>query len=61
METKPMRIEYIEDDEGDWRELILNGETFAANHSIRSSEWIALIEEITGIEVIVTNIPCEDD
>ncbi len=45
-------IEYLETEDGDWEEIILNGKTFASNHSLRANDWINLIEKITGIQVI---------
>lgn len=54
------KIEYIESEEGDWEEIILDGNQFAVGHKLYGDDWVNLIEEITNIKVVRTIIPLEE-
>lgn len=53
-------IELRGSEDGDWYQLIVNGEVFAEGHSIPPRSWLKLLE-VFGAETKQTWVPGEDD
>lgn len=54
------KLELIRCESGDWQVLKLNGEIFAEGHSIRNEDWITLINELFGIDILEKEISDEN-
>ena len=48
METNRVIVTHVSNDSGDWELLFVNSKLFAEGHSIRTDEWLDLMETYNG-------------
>ena len=46
-----MKVEIRQDEDGEWVELLVNGEHRYGGHSVPKREWVALLKD-AGVEVV---------
>jgi len=54
------KIEFVTTSEGDWQEIVLDGTTFASNHSLGAYDWLSLIKKLADVNVIEMELTEEE-
>ena len=50
------RVRFIDNDEGDWEIITVDGQGVCAGHKIQPYEWLMLMESLSGQEISVEKI-----